>query len=101
MKDCCKGHDKKSEHPDHSKEISRLNRAVGQLEGVRKMIEERRYCPDILTQLRAVHSAVRSLEANILETHLGSCVNDAMNSGSAKEKDKKISELVELFKRFN
>ncbi|NDF11772.1 MAG: metal-sensitive transcriptional regulator [Proteobacteria bacterium] len=102
MKDCC-GHGPEThhEHPDHSGEISRVNRISGQLAGVKKMIEEHRYCPEILIQLRAIRSAVKALEANILETHLGHCVNDAMNSQDAKEVKKKIKELQEIFKRFD
>jgi DNA-binding FrmR family transcriptional regulator len=94
--DCC---DK--QHPDHSKELSRLNRVSGQIEGVKRMIGEREYCPDILTQLRAIRAAVNSLEANILETHIDSCVTDALNAGSEKEKVRKIAELKELYRRFN
>lgn len=97
MSDCCNS----NKHPDHSKEISRLNRISGQIEGVKKMIEERRYCPDILTQLRAVASATKSLEASVLEAHLGSCVADAFKSDKVEEQKEKISELVKLFKRFD
>ena len=81
MSDYCNS----NKHPDHSKEISRLNRISGQIEGVKKMIEERRYCPDILTQLRAVSSATKSLEASVLEAHLGSCVADAFKSDKVEE----------------
>lgn len=94
---CC---DEK-QHPNHNKEISRLNRVSGQIEGIKRMINEREYCPDILTQLRAVRAAVNSLEANILETHLDSCVTSAFNANNEKEKAKKISELKELYRRFN
>jgi DNA-binding FrmR family transcriptional regulator len=97
MSDCCNS----NIHPDHSKEISRLNRISGQIEGIKKMVEERRYCPDILTQLRAVASATKSLEATILEAHLGTCVAEAFKSDSIKEQQEKISELVKLFKRFD
>ncbi len=65
------------------------------------MISARKYCPDILTQLRAVRAAVNSLEANILETHLDSCVTGAFNAGNTKQKTKKIAELKELYRRFN
>lgn len=99
MSDCCNSNE--HTHPDHSKEISRLNRISGQIEGVKKMIEERRYCPDILTQLRAVASATKSLEASILEAHIGSCVADAFKSDKVEEQKEKISELVKLFKRFD
>ena len=85
----------------HDSELGKLNRISGQVEGVKKMIAERRYCPDILTQLRAVRSAVRSVEANILETHLKSCVTESLTSGNARDAQKKIDELKDLFKRFD
>ncbi|NBO18565.1 MAG: metal-sensitive transcriptional regulator [Proteobacteria bacterium] len=88
-------------HPDHSGQISGINRIIGQLEGVKKMVEERRYCADILTQLRAVRAAVNTVESKVLECHLDSCVNDAFSSGSDAEKKKKLAELKELYRRFN
>lgn len=94
---CCA----QKQYSDHSKELARLNRVSGQVEGVKKMIEKRLYCPDILTQLRAIRSAVNSIEANILETHLDSCVADAFNAKDAKVTQEKINELKELYRRFN
>ncbi|MCB0331270.1 MAG: metal-sensitive transcriptional regulator [Bdellovibrionales bacterium] len=90
-------------HPSHKKQISRINRLSGQLEGVKRMIESQRYCPEILTQLRAIRSAVKSLEANVLQTHLTNCVTETFSSKrvSKREKDKKIEELIEIFKRFD
>ena len=70
----------------------------GQLEGVKKMIEELRYCPDILIQLRAARSAIRAVESNILKTHLQSCV--AQSFASEEDKEQKLNELKELFDRF-
>jgi CsoR family transcriptional regulator, copper-sensing transcriptional repressor len=84
--------------PDYKRELSRVNRLIGQLEGVQKMIAERRYCPEILTQLRAVRAA---LESTILESHLSSCVTDAFTTGSESERASKIEELQEIFKRFD
>jgi DNA-binding FrmR family transcriptional regulator len=98
MIDCC---NKKHSHPDHGKELSRINRIVGQLEGVKKMIEEQRYCPDIITQLRAASSATKSLEATILEAHLESCVAEAFESGNNNDQKEKIGELIRLFKRYD
>lgn len=95
-KDCCGGDDHEL-HPDHGAESAKLNRVIGQVEGVKKMIAERRYCPDILTQLRAARSALKTVEANILETHLKGCVAQAIREGYA---DDKIAEIKELFKRF-
>lgn len=92
-KNCC------SLNPSHEKEIPRLNRALGQLEGVKKMIEGQRYCPDILIQLKAVRSAIKSIESNILKTHLESCVADSF-SVDHQECAKKIAEIKDLLDRF-
>jgi len=84
-------------HPDHSKEGVRLKRVRGQIEGVIKMIDERRYCPDILIQVRAAKSAIQAIEHSILKTHLASCVSEALhekNEGIAKEKIEEIIELI-------
>ncbi len=96
--DCCKG---KLVHPDYTKELNRLNRIGGQIEGVKKMVAERRYCPDILIQLRAIRAAVTALEATILETHLDSCVTDAFNSADEAEKKMKMEELKDLYRKYN
>jgi len=91
---CC------SKHPDHSPQTAALNGASGQINGIKKMIDERQYCPDILTQLRAVRAALKSIEAKMLEAHLTQCVCDAMKSNDEDATNKKIQELVQLFKRF-
>ncbi len=85
----------------HDSELGKLNRVSGQVEGVKKMIAERRYCPDILTQLRAIRAAIRGVEANILENHLKSCVAESLSSGNPQDAQKKIDELKDLFKRFD
>ena len=87
-------------NPNHRRQISRLNRISGQVEGIRRMIEERRYCPEILTQLRAVRSAVKSLETDILKVHLNSCVVDSLSSSDKKARDKQIEELTNIFQKF-
>ena len=88
-------------HPECSKQLPSLNRVAGQLEGVKRMIEEQRYCPEILAQLRAVRAAVNTIEADILATHIDSCVALAMESGEGAEKAGKLVELKELYRRFN
>lgn len=85
-------------HPCHQQQIPRINRAIGQLEGIKKMIEEQRYCPEILIQLRAARSAIRAVESCILKTHLQACVSESFNSETDKEQ--KLNELKELFDRF-
>ena len=97
MSDCCS----KDKYPDHSQEISRLNRIDGQIDGVRKMIEERRYCPDIMIQLKAISAAAQAVEANILRSHLEGCVAKAFESKDCEEKEQKIDELISLFKRLD
>ena len=100
MKSNCQDQCCDTEHPSHRKQLSRLNRASGQIEGVKRMIEERRYCPEILTQLKAIRSALKSLEGEILRTHLATCVSDALSSSKKSEKEKKIEELIDIFYRY-
>jgi DNA-binding FrmR family transcriptional regulator len=88
-----------SRNPDHAKNINRIHRIQGQLRGVEKMIEEKKYCMDILQQTRAITSAIKSLEDNILEKHINSCVITAVNTSS--QKNKKIKEITDLFKKIN
>jgi DNA-binding FrmR family transcriptional regulator len=89
-----------SGHPDHSDQIKKLNRVVGQIQGVQRMIEERRYCPDILVQTRAAASAIRSIEQTILEKHLKNCVTEALSESNPSKANAKIEELLDLFGRF-
>jgi len=93
MSHCC------SKTPNHSKETSNLNRAIGQLEGIKKMIGDNRYCIDILTQCKAVKSAIKSIERNILERHLSSCVVKAFEDD--KDKEIKIKEILDLIKKID
>ena len=93
MEDCCE-----SKHPDYSKLIPRINRAIGQLGGIKKMIEERRYCPEIIMQLRAVGSACQSIETTMLQKHLESCVTQAFQSNDSNSQKEKIRELTNLYK---
>jgi CsoR family transcriptional regulator, copper-sensing transcriptional repressor len=86
-------------HPDHRAQLPRLNRAIGQLEGIGRMVDERRYCVDILVQFRAAMSALRNIEAAVYETHLQHCVSAAMLSRDPKQVEAKIRELTELLSR--
>jgi DNA-binding FrmR family transcriptional regulator len=88
-------------HPSHENELKKLNRIAGQVEGISRMISENRYCPDIIAQVRAARAALRSVEANILETHLQHCVADAITTGNRKKSSEKIMELGELLKRYD
>ena len=77
--------------------VSRLNRIVGQLNGIRKMVEENRYCGEVLVQVSAVESAVRAFGYQILEEHLATCVSDKIRAGD----ESIVSETVELIKKLN
>ena len=87
-------------NPDHIKNIHRINRIMGQLKGVEKMIVEKKYCMDILQQTRAVSSAIKSLENNILNKHIDQCVTDSIKKNN-KDKNEKISEIQDLLKKIN
>ncbi len=76
---------------------NRLNRIEGQVRGIKKMVEEDRYCNDILIQLSAVDSSIKSLSNYILEKHLYNCVSKDFE----KDNNEVFEELVDLFKRFN
>jgi DNA-binding FrmR family transcriptional regulator len=86
------------QNPSHDKALPRLNRAIGQLEGVKRMIADRRYCPEILTLLKGVRSAIKAIESNILKTHLEACV--ARSFANSRERDKKIAEIKDMLDRF-
>ncbi len=86
----------KNEHPNHGRVLVRLNRAAGQIKGVSAMIEEQRYCVDILTQLKAAQAALRSVEAEVMEGHLRSCIQEAFASKNPRTMEKKIQELIKL-----
>ena len=84
---------------DKAKLLNRLNRIEGQVRGVTRMVEEGRYCIDVLTQIRAVRAALVRVESEMLKTHLSHCIEGAIVSGDAAEQRKKASELIELIER--
>jgi len=90
---------KESTNPDHAAQLNRLNRIKGQVEGIERMILDRRYCPDILMQIQAVSSALSALGAGILDTHLHHCVESAITSKDRSQAMKKIEEVIEIFKK--
>ena len=88
-------------NPNHTSEIGKINRAIGQLEGVKKMIEEGRYCVEILQQLKAARSATKSVELSILKRHMQMCLTKAVKSQDEAELLVKIDELQNLIKNFD
>lgn len=83
-------------HPDHSGHISRLNRVKGQIEGIERMIVDRRYCPDIIAQLKAASSALKAIEAEVFKTHLRGCIKQAFSADDSFKSEEKIQEIVKL-----
>jgi DNA-binding FrmR family transcriptional regulator len=77
----------------------RLNRIEGQVRGLAKMVDEDRYCIDIVTQISAVRSALRRVEEEILKDHVAHCVEHAINSGDKADQRRKITELMEVVGR--
>ena len=75
---------------------ARLGRIEGQVRGVARMVEQERYCIDVLTQIRAVRAALDKVEQEILHDHLRHCVAHAFHAGSARERQTKIDELMEV-----
>jgi len=79
--------------------LKRLNRIEGQVRGLSRMVEDDRYCIDIVTQLSAVRAALRRVEDEILRDHVASCVEDAIVSGNKSDQRKKVAELMNVFAR--
>jgi DNA-binding FrmR family transcriptional regulator len=79
--------------------LARLKRIEGQVRGVTRMIEEGRYCIDVLTQINAARAALAKVESEMLKTHLSHCVEGAIASGDAEDQRAKARELIELLER--
>lgn len=95
MSDCCNKIKVRSE--DEKKDLQiRLNRIIGQLNGIKKMIDEDRYCNDILIQLLSVDKSIKSLSNQILDNHMHSCLIESINNGD----DSVVDEIMEMIKRF-
>ena len=88
-----------SDHKDKSKLLNRLSRVEGQVRGITRMVEDDRYCIDILTQVQAVRAALAKGETEILKDHLDHCIEGAIVSGDADEQRRKAGELIELLSR--
>ncbi len=95
--DCCgAAPERRVERPDRDALIKRLNRIEGQVRGINRMVEEDRYCIDILTQIAAAKSALDAIAMQLLENHAQGCVKKAIESG---EGEASIAELVTVLKR--
>jgi DNA-binding FrmR family transcriptional regulator len=79
--------------------LKRLNRIEGQVRGLSRMVEEGRYCIDVVTQISAVRAALRRVEEEILRDHVAHCVEHAIASGNAADQRRKVAELMDVLSR--
>jgi DNA-binding FrmR family transcriptional regulator len=91
--------EKKAKAPSvHFDEIKRLNRVSGQLEGISKMLESNRKLHDVLTQFKAVHSALDAIEHRLFDIYVTTSVEDIISAEKRKEREGKLDELKKLYK---
>lgn len=83
---------------EKEKTINRLKRIEGQVRGIQKMVEEDRYCMDVLVQISAIQSALKNVGFSVTERHINHCVSDAIKQGEGKET---IEELMSVLKQFS
>ncbi|MFH2138662.1 MAG: metal-sensitive transcriptional regulator [Candidatus Omnitrophota bacterium] len=86
-------------NPAHEKNLPALRRIEGQVRGIAKMIENKEYCVDILTQVHAVRGALARIEDKILETHFENCITKAISGDSLKVRQEKLEEVLVLLRR--
>jgi DNA-binding FrmR family transcriptional regulator len=79
--------------------LKRLSRIEGQVRGVARMVEDDRYCIDIVTQIEAVRAALRRVEEEILRDHVAHCVEHAITSGDKADQRRKVAELMDVMGR--
>jgi DNA-binding FrmR family transcriptional regulator len=79
--------------------LKRLNRIEGQVRGLARMVEDDRYCIDVVTQISAVRAALRRVEEEILRDHVAHCVEGAIASGNKADQRQKVAELMDVLER--
>lgn len=101
--ECCSNYNKNEKYKktkrsdeDKNKLITRINKLIGQMNGIKKMIEDDRYCDDILIQLSAIDKSIKSLANVILDNHMHTCLIENIENGNYEV----INEIIDLFKRF-
>ena len=83
-------------YPDHKGQLSRLAKIDGQIRGITRMIEERRYCIDIVFQIKAVQAALKQVQMGVLEKHIHHCVAASARADDPAELGEKIEEIVQV-----
>lgn len=101
--ECCSNYNKNEKYKktkrsdeDKNKLVTRINKLIGQMNGIKKMIEDDRYCDDILIQLSAIDKSIKSLANVILDNHMHTCLIENIENGNYEG----INEIIDLFKRF-
>jgi DNA-binding FrmR family transcriptional regulator len=84
----------------HQEQLDFLRKIEGQVRGIQKMIEEKRYCIDIITQIQSVIGALSKVEQDIFKKHINGCVASSLKGKSEIEREKKISEVIDLISKF-
>lgn len=101
--ECCSNYNKNEKYKktkrsdeDKNKLVTRINKLIGQMNGIKKMIKDDRYCDDILIQLSAIDKSIKSLANVILDNHMHTCLIENIENGNYEV----INEIIDLFKRF-
>jgi len=84
-------------HPCHKEQLTNLRRIEGQIRGIQGMVEEGKYCVDILNQIKAVKNSITAVEGKILKTHLRECIKNSLKGDD--EFDLKMDEIMKVLKR--
>lgn len=96
--ECCCHHTKERSEKEYKDLINRLNRVEGQVRGIKRMLEEDAYCPDILIQVSAVNAALNSFNKVLLANHIRTCVADGVRNGDEEKIDELVKTLQKLMK---
>jgi DNA-binding FrmR family transcriptional regulator len=88
-------------HARHHRQLPRLRRISGQVQGLERMVEDERYCVDILTQVRAVRAALKRVEDALVREHVEHCVKEALKRGDKSATERKVEELLDVLARFS
>lgn len=96
--ECCHGKVKKRNEKEYKDLVTRLNKIEGQVRGVKKMIEDDRYCVDILTQVSAIQSALNSFNKVLLSDHIKSCVIEDIKNGNEEVVDELVGTIKKLMR---
>ncbi len=90
-----------SKNPSHVKNLVSLKKIEGQVRGIQKMVEDGKYCIDIVTQIHAAVNALYSVSEKIFQTHIEHCVVGAFRGNSGRQREQKIKEIMQVIKRLH